>query len=107
MLFPKARIVRSEGYRRFVASKPCFGCGIAGFSQCAHANFGKGLSMKTSDLDTFPLCGPHGLHMGCHAMHDMCIDMTREERRALEREYVERMQQIARAAGRTEIKEVA
>lgn len=107
MLFPKSKPVRSEDYRRFVASKPCFACGIAGFSQCAHANYGKGLGMKTSDLDTFPLCGPHGLHSGCHTLHDLCYEMTREERREIEREYVARMQKIARAAGRPEFREVA
>lgn len=106
-MFPKARLVRSEAYRRFVASQPCFGCGVEGYSQCAHANHGKGLSMKTSDLATFPLCGPHGAHMGCHTMHDLCLDMSRDDRRALEAEYVERMQQIAREAGRREMLEAA
>jgi hypothetical protein len=97
---PKDEPYRSEEYRRFVASKPCFSCGIAGFSQCAHANYGKGMAMKVSDLETFPLCGPHGLHNGCHFEFDLCLGMMRDERRELEREYVARMQEIARAAGR-------
>ena len=103
LAFPKARIVRSESYRRFVASQPCFSCGVSGYSQCAHANAGKGLGMKTCDTRTFPLCGPHGAHMGCHQMHNFCLDMTRDERRELEARYVERMQRIAREAGRKEV----
>lgn len=105
--FPKATIVRSQAYRRFVASQPCFGCAVEGFSQCAHANHGKGLGMKTSDLETFPLCAPHWGLIGCHQQHDLCIDMDRDQRRELERQYVARMQDIARAACRAELKEAA
>lgn len=105
--FPKATIVRNKSYRQFVASHPCFGCGIEGYSQCAHANHGKGLGMKTSDLETFPLCAPHGFHQGCHVLHDQCVDMDRDERRELEQRYVERMQAIARSVGRPEFKEAA
>jgi hypothetical protein len=104
---PKDEPYRSEAYRRFVASHACFSCGIAGFSQCAHANFAKALGMKTSDLETFPLCGPHGLHNGCHFAFDLCLDMTRDDRRELEQEYVARMQEIARAAGRPEFREAS
>jgi len=105
--FPKAHIVRSESYRRFVASLPCFGCGVEGFSQCAHANHGKGLGMKTSDLETFPLCAPHFGLIGCHQQHDLCLDMDRDQRRELERQYIDRMQAIARDAGRPELKAAA
>ena len=38
--------VRSEAYRRIVAAMPCIHCGIAGHSQHAHANAGKGKGMK-------------------------------------------------------------
>jgi hypothetical protein len=103
--FPKAHIVRSESYRRFVAAQPCFGCGREGASQCAHANAGKGLGMKVSDLESFPLCGPRGMQMGCHQQLDLSIELTRDERRVLERRYVERMQALAKAAGRPEFKE--
>ena len=107
MRFPKASIVRSEAYRRFVAAQPCFGCGVEGFSQAAHANFGKGLGMKTSDLDTFPLCAPHWGVPGCHFLHDTCHEMTRDERRGLEAKYVERMRAIAESAGRQELRKAA
>lgn len=99
---PKAEPLRSEGYRRFVASFPCFACGIHGHSQAAHPNFGKGLGLKTDDRLCFPLCAVRPGHMGCHQMLDLLIDMTLQQRRASEEDYVERMQKIARNAGRKE-----
>ena len=104
---PKEAPVRSESYRRFVASHPCFECGYEGASQAAHPNFLKGMSLKTSDLDCFPLCASHGLSMGCHYMHDNLIEMTREERREREARYIKAMHELARAAGRPEFKEAA
>lgn len=89
--------LRSEPYRRFVASHPCFWCGLAGSSQCAHANEGKGMAMKVCDRRSFPLC------FRCHSDFDQSRGMTRDERRAKEAEYVDRMQAISRAAGRPEI----
>lgn len=94
---PKQEIIRSENYRRFVASFACFQCGLVGSSQCAHANKGKGMAMKTSDSESFPLCFP------CHADFDQNRGMTREERRAKEEVYVARMKEIAREHGRKEI----
>src|SRR5688572_27204600 len=97
---------RSEAYRRYVASKDCFGCGIEGWSQCAHAN-GGGMGTKASDLETFPLCCTRPGHMGCHMQFDLCIDMTKAQRRELTVQYVERMQAVAKADGRREVKEAA
>jgi hypothetical protein len=94
---PKADILRSESYRRFVSEQPCFGCGHAPPSQCAHANEGKGMALKVSDAETFPMCPP------CHEALDNSRGMTRDERRELERGCVARMQTIAREAGRKEI----
>jgi hypothetical protein len=93
---PKFAYVRSTGYLRFVASQPCFVCGLEGQTQAAHSNqakHGKGRSVKASDVYTFPLCFQH------HAMHDMCWEMTKAERDALEDQYVSRMQAIAADAG--------
>jgi hypothetical protein len=45
--------------------------------------------------------------MGCHMMHDLCIDMTKEQRRELEQGYVERMHEIAIEAGRPEFNKAA
>lgn len=107
MKYPKANIVRSESYRRFVASFPCFGCGIEGYSQAAHPNMGKGFALKTSDLDCFPLCASHGLSIGCHWQFDNLVEMTRDERREKERLYIERMHRLAREHGRKEFKGAA
>lgn len=94
--------MRSESYRRFVASHACFGCGIQGYSQCAHENLHKGMSLKVCDLRSFPLCGPRFGLIGCHQQFDIGIDCARETRRELGRQYVEKMQAIARAANRKE-----
>ncbi len=93
----KLNPLRSEQYRRFVATHACFECGLVGLSQCAHANEGKGMGLKVCDRRSFPLCFP------CHAAFDQSRGMTREQRRAKEVLYVDRMQAIARAAGRSEI----
>jgi len=106
-MFLKVPPMRSESYRRFVASFGCFACGIEGFSQCAHDNYGKGLGMKVCDRRTFPLCGPRYGLIGCHQQFDLCIDMTRDERRELGAKYVERMQTIAREHNRPEFREAA
>ena len=59
---------RSEAYRRIVAAMPCIHCGIAGYSQHAHANAGKGI--KTDDRMGFPLCAARPGVEGCHAAFD-------------------------------------
>jgi hypothetical protein len=93
---PKTVYVRSEAYRRFCASLPCLVCGIEGQTQAAHPNsakYGKGRSIKAGDQYVFPLCIRH------HAEHDMCYEMTKAERDAIEDEHVARMQAIAADAG--------
>ena len=67
---PKAKPWRSEAYRRAVASLPCICCGIAGYSQAAHANTGKGAGTKTHDYMTFPLCCDRPGTRGCHSKFD-------------------------------------
>ena len=62
--------VRSEAYRRIVAAMPCIHCGIAGYSQHAHANAGKGKGIKTDDRMGFPLCAARPGVEGCHAAFD-------------------------------------
>ena len=61
---------RSEAYRRIVAAMPCIHCGIAGYSQHAHANEGKGMGIKTDERAGFPLCAPRPGIEGCHAAFD-------------------------------------
>jgi len=81
--------VRSEAYRRAVASLPCAICGVPGYSQAAHANQGKGAGIKASDLDSFPLCTVHPgadgrLVQGCHENFDQGALFTKAVRRELE-----------------------
>lgn len=106
-MFPKATRVRSESYRRWVATLPCAMCKVEGFSQAAHQNFGKGMAMKVCDLLTFPACGPHWGMPGCHWQIDNTFQMTKEDRRELETRYVEATQAAAREAGLAEFREAA
>ena len=85
----KAAPVRSEAYRRAVASLPCAICKVPGYSQCAHSNSGKGAGIKASDLDSFPLCTVHpgadgGLVQGCHERFDQGAMFSKAARRELE-----------------------
>ena len=85
----KEEAVRSEAYRRLVALLPCKHCGIAGYSQCAHGNFGKGGALKTDDRYTFPLCTVHpdaagDLIRGCHERFDQGGLFSKAVRREIE-----------------------
>ena len=98
-LGPKVKAARDEKYRRWVASLPCCSCRIEGHSQAAHPNFGRGLGQKASDHDCFPLCAPQPFRMGCHAMFDQLVDISRDERRLLEVRYAAETRELAKAAG--------
>ena len=81
--------VRDEGYRRWVASLPCFECRIHGYSQCAHPNSGKAKGVKLGDDGCFPMCCDRPGVKGCHSRFDQYeivshSDMPDYERRALE-----------------------
>lgn len=80
----KATPVRSEPYRRAVATLPCAICGVHGYSQAAHANTGKGMGLKACDLTCFPACGPRPGEQGCHAKLDQGALFTKAVRRELE-----------------------
>ena len=81
---PKENVIRSEPYRRLVASYPCKACGIAGFSQAAHPSTGRGGGMKTDDRRCFPLCCARPGVMGCHAAFDQGAMFTKTVRRMVE-----------------------
>lgn len=91
--------VRSEAYRRLVAQLPCKFCGIAGYSQCAHANTGKGAGIKASDLDSFPLCCDRPGQRGCHSYFDQGALLGKEARRAIEPAWVADTQRQIHAMG--------
>lgn len=89
---PKTKPVRDEAYRRLVAALPCAHCKRPGPSQCAHADEGKGMSIKASDLDTYPLCADAPGRKGCHSLIGASGLFTKEQRRALEVRYVAQTQ---------------
>lgn len=78
---PKVIPRRSVKYRRWVASLQCAHCGKVGQTQCAHADFDKGMGTKTSDETCFPLC------VACHAGIGSEGWFEKESRRALEEAY--------------------
>lgn len=99
---PKFEYVRSERYKRYVSGLACLSCRIDGFTQVAHPNqakYGKGRGVKSGDQFAFPLCGPRPGHMGCHTMHDLLIDTTREEADEAEDRWVSEMHNVAERSG--------
>lgn len=81
---PKTLIVRSEAYRRAVATLPCKACSVPGFSQAAHPNTGKGMATKTDDRLAFPLCCARPDIEGCHVLFDTGRLLAKAARRAIE-----------------------
>ena len=84
---PKSYPLRSETYRRLVAALPCAMCGAPAPSQAAHADFGKGLQIKSDDRTCFPLCADAPGWRGCHSVVGASGSILREHRRELERKW--------------------
>ena len=81
---PKSAPVRSEAYRRDVASLPCVICGFAGQSQAAHGSGAgtavcKGMGLKSCDLTCFPACA-----LKCHPALDQGALFSKVVRHQLE-----------------------
>lgn len=66
----KENPLRSEPYRRLVASDPCSNCRIEGYSQHAHENDGKGARLKVDDRRGMALCCTRPDIEGCHVQFD-------------------------------------
>ncbi len=86
---PAARVeksapVRSEAYRRAVASLPCVICGVPGYTQAAHGSAGKGMGLKACDMTLFPACCDRPGVRGCHSLLDQGALFTKAVRRELE-----------------------
>lgn len=96
---PKEKPVRSEKYRRLVAALPCAHCGIAGHSQAAHADMGKGGHIKSDDRTCYPACADRPGVVGCHTLIGATGSIHRDERRALEVEYAAQTRKTIRDAG--------
>lgn len=79
--------IRSEPYRRLVASLPCKVCGTEGYSQAAHPNTGKGAGLKADDRRCFPLCADRPGIRGCHPQFDQGAMFDKESRRQLEKDW--------------------
>lgn len=79
---PKGDLMDQPEYRRLVATLRCICCGAVGYSQAAHPNTGKGMSMKTDDRDCFPLCTVGA--NDCHGGFDQRAMFSKEKRRELE-----------------------
>ncbi len=88
LAFPKALTFRSEALRRAVVMLPCACCGIEGYTQAAHMNFGKGGAIKASDAAIAALCADRLGVRGCHALLDQGGKLPKAERRAFEFEMV-------------------
>ena len=97
----KAAPVRSEAYRRAVASLPCARCGITGYSQHAHENEGKGKAMKVDDRRAMPLCCARPGIDGCHTRFDQyrLVPGGREAHVALGRELAAQTRRTLNALG--------
>ena len=103
-MIPKARPVRDKAYRRWVASLPCAHCGLEGHSQCAHSDSaGKGMGIKASDTECFPLCADRMGVMGCHSIIGASGIFSRAERRELEQRYVARTKDLAKQYGYADV----
>ena len=91
--------LRSEPYRRLVASLPCICCGIGGSSQAAHPNSAKGMGTKADDRLCFPLCADRPGVRGCHSKFDQGAMLTKEERKAAELKWGKDTRDVIRRVG--------
>ena len=91
---PKEDPARSEAYLRRVAALQCAHCGRLGPSQAAHADQGKGMAIKASDFDTFPLCADRPGRTGCHTLVGASGLFSKAHRRTLEEKYVAQTREL-------------
>lgn len=101
---PAARVeksapVRSEAYRRAVASLPCCICGVPGYSQAAHGSGAgtavcKGMGIKSCDLTCFAAC------VRCHIRLDQGALFSKSVRHQLEPVWAADTQRRVHAMGK-------
>jgi hypothetical protein len=100
VILPKEAPLRSETYRRLVASLPCIRCGMVGHSQAAHADQGKGAHIKADDRTCYPACASRPGVRGCHDIIGASGAIPQEQRRALEQEYAASTRKTIRDSGK-------
>lgn len=97
---PKVKPMRSEPYRRWVASLPCAHCRRIGISQAAHADAGKGMATKSDDRTCFPLCAETPDLPGCHVLYGASGKLGKTARRELEEQHGFNTRALAKETGR-------
>jgi hypothetical protein len=69
----------------------CIHCGIAGYSQFAHADMDKGMGIKSDCRLGYPACGPHDtprrLEPGCHYLIGTKRIYDKERRHEIEADF--------------------
>ena len=96
---PKPVFLRSEKYRRWVASLDCAHCGIAGYSNACHADEGKGTGIKSCDSTCWPGCVTRYGRTGCHDIVGASGLLGKITRRVTEKRYGIQTRAKAKAAG--------
>lgn len=95
----KVNALQHQGYMALVRKLPCARCGVVGFSQFCHADFGKGTGIKTDCRRGWPGCGPRPGIPGCHFFVGTSGTLPQAERRAVELEYAIKTRALILAAG--------
>lgn len=69
---------RSQAHTKHVRSFACSNCGTTENIQAAHVRMGSGagVGQKPDDFRCVSLCGPHGMHPGCHTMQHQVGEET-------------------------------
>jgi very-short-patch-repair endonuclease len=96
---PKDKPVRSPAYLARVAKLACARCGKEGRSQAAHANRGKGLSIKAGDNFSMPLCTIDDGKLGCHELFDGYKLGTKEQQHEMSKPWISNTYDTLKRAG--------
>lgn len=100
---PKHVYLRSEPYKRWVASLDCAHCFKGGPTQAAHSDAGadgKGKSIKADDSTCFPACADDLGRRGCHSILGSTGLFTREQQQTLAASYARLTQEAALEQGK-------
>jgi hypothetical protein len=99
---PKHTYLRSEPYKRWVASLACAHCGRPGPSQAAHSDRGadgKGMGIKAGDDSLWPGCADSPGRQGCHSIVGSTGTFKREHAQAVAAAHIAKTKAEAIATG--------